>query len=447
MISRIIYCCIALSLSATQLHGQGIEFFKGTWAELLEKSKSTGKPVFVDVYTTWCGPCKMMDKNVFPLKVVGDKFNAAFINYKVDAEKGEGVGIAGKYNVTGYPTYLFLRSDGELVHRSMGYGGDPAYFLMEADKAVEVAKDPYTISKMEKDYAAGKSDTAFLKMYAARLNRLGMNNNKPLDEYLGKLPAAEQTTNKTLQFLLANVKDANTAAFQLLVQHSRVLADTAAGGNAMATNQLAYTLQQSLSKALAKGKYELAGQLLEYVKNIPARDYEKEMFDFQRMEYFAATGKTDSLTAAAIQMVKEIEPMRVADIRNMDKQRLNEFMQPYLTGQLDSTKNDYYEKSKSYAATYHSGRMANRLYVAAKNIQEHVKDKMVLQRALTWTNKALGLHPNDHNTMMVHANLLYASGNRKEGIAAMEKVLVTARGNKANLPPIESRLAEMRKGK
>ena len=51
---------------------EGIEFFEGTFKEALDKAKLEGKIVFVDAYTTWCGPCKRMSKNVFPKKEVGD---------------------------------------------------------------------------------------------------------------------------------------------------------------------------------------------------------------------------------------------------------------------------------------------------------------------------------------------------------------------------------------
>ena len=44
---------------------KGIQFFKGTWNELLAEAKKQNKPIFVDVYTTWCRPCKVLDKDVF----------------------------------------------------------------------------------------------------------------------------------------------------------------------------------------------------------------------------------------------------------------------------------------------------------------------------------------------------------------------------------------------
>lgn len=99
---------------------KGIEFFHGSWKEALEKSKEEGKPIFVDVYATWCGPCKMMSRLVFTQEDVGDYFNEHFINMKVDAEKGEGKAVARKYRVMAYPTMLFVDDNGEILNRVEG---------------------------------------------------------------------------------------------------------------------------------------------------------------------------------------------------------------------------------------------------------------------------------------------------------------------------------------
>ena len=59
---------IALSISlfiVSSLTGQGIDFFHGTWEEALEKATAEEKPIFVDAYAVWCGPCKRMAREVF----------------------------------------------------------------------------------------------------------------------------------------------------------------------------------------------------------------------------------------------------------------------------------------------------------------------------------------------------------------------------------------------
>ena len=109
------------SASAQDKSGKsGINFHKGAWDEALEKSAEKEKPIFVDAYASWCGPCKWMTRNVFTDEKVGDYYNKHFVNVKLDMEKGEGRKFAKKYSVSAYPTLLYLNSEGEVVHKVMG---------------------------------------------------------------------------------------------------------------------------------------------------------------------------------------------------------------------------------------------------------------------------------------------------------------------------------------
>ena len=87
--------------------------------EALAAQQEEPKKIMIDVYTTWCGPCKWMAKNTFTDKAVGEYFNANFVNAKFDMEKGEGPELAQLYQVRAYPTLLFISAAGELVHRKM----------------------------------------------------------------------------------------------------------------------------------------------------------------------------------------------------------------------------------------------------------------------------------------------------------------------------------------
>ena len=87
---------------------------------VLQQAERENKLVFVDVYTSWCLPCKMMDKNVFTHQETADKINKNFISYKVDAEKRNGLIVAFNYDVKHYPTLLFLDTEGKVLERKDG---------------------------------------------------------------------------------------------------------------------------------------------------------------------------------------------------------------------------------------------------------------------------------------------------------------------------------------
>lgn len=128
---------------------QGIRFENTGWTALLAKAKAEKKLIFVDAFATWCGPCKQMTSKVFPQKSVGDFYNRNFINAKIDMEKGEGVSLATKYNVTAYPTYLFVNGDGKIVHKAIGYI-EATPFIETGMNALDPSKQYYTLKEKYK---------------------------------------------------------------------------------------------------------------------------------------------------------------------------------------------------------------------------------------------------------------------------------------------------------
>lgn len=99
----------------------GIIFFKGTWAEALQAAKAENKYIFLDVYATWCGPCKELKNKTFKDSDVGDYFNKNFINVRIDGEKEEGQHLGRKYQVNSYPTLLIVDYKGNRVAKTTGF--------------------------------------------------------------------------------------------------------------------------------------------------------------------------------------------------------------------------------------------------------------------------------------------------------------------------------------
>ncbi|MSA64173.1 DUF255 domain-containing protein, partial [Odoribacter splanchnicus] len=88
---------------------QGVEFRDLTFGQALEQARTENKLVFMDCYTSWCGPCKNMLKNVFTLPEAGEFMNAHFVCVKYDMEKGEGIGLKKQFAVRAFPTFFIIR--------------------------------------------------------------------------------------------------------------------------------------------------------------------------------------------------------------------------------------------------------------------------------------------------------------------------------------------------
>jgi len=98
-----------------------VEFKQGTVFEVLCQAKEQDKIVMVDVMTEWCKWCVELDNKVYSKSEIYEFANSKQVNYKIDAEKGEGVAFAKRYKVQGYPTILFLDADGNEIDRIYGY--------------------------------------------------------------------------------------------------------------------------------------------------------------------------------------------------------------------------------------------------------------------------------------------------------------------------------------
>jgi len=117
---------LLLTLPATPNHATepgGMQFFAGSWQQALAESQRTGKPLFVAFYANWCPPCHRMEREAFPNPAIADAFNTRFVCYRIDAEVGEGPGLASRYNVGSFPTTLYMTPTGGIVHRAVGYTG------------------------------------------------------------------------------------------------------------------------------------------------------------------------------------------------------------------------------------------------------------------------------------------------------------------------------------
>ncbi len=343
--------------------GQGMKFEENkSFQDLLTIVKKENKLLFVDAYTTWCAPCKLMAKNVFPQPSVGEFYNANFINSKIDMEKGEGKDLAKKYNVRAYPTYLFINGDGELIHRVTSYY-DAADFINVGKDAVDPSKQ---MGALKTRFERGDKDPEFLKSFIQ-------------------------------VFIFADPDLANKAA-----------ATYFAGKKELPLNQEDFSYLFTLTKDTNSLLYpEFISRKSELIKVMPEENYNKILNDFKlntlfnnsydkktkvfnEKKYITEARKTMSQDEASIMLLKS--KMKVAAI-NKDK---NEYQKLSI---------EYYKDGMSPTFT------SNELNSIAWNFYENAAEKASLEKALLWAKQSVKLNEGYANTDTV-ANLYFKIGDK-----------------------------------
>src|ERR1700730_2304447 len=104
-----------------------VHFKDMAFADALKQAKKEKKIIMVDYFTTWCGWCKRLDRDTYSSDEIGKYADDNIISLKLDAEKGEGMSLAKKANITGFPTIIFYNGDGKEIYRVVGYKPAPSF--------------------------------------------------------------------------------------------------------------------------------------------------------------------------------------------------------------------------------------------------------------------------------------------------------------------------------
>ena len=139
------------------------------WDQVTAKASEAGKPIFLDVYATWCGPCKYLEKNVYTNPDLGDYYNDKYINAKMDGETDFGAVFASEHQLQAYPTMFFLTADAGLITKIVGVR--EAGPLQEIGKTVVENSDK--MAYYSENFSKNNLSLEELQKYQAILTTLG----------------------------------------------------------------------------------------------------------------------------------------------------------------------------------------------------------------------------------------------------------------------------------
>jgi len=421
---------------------QGIVFEQGTWNQVLEKAKQTNKPIFVDVYTTWCGPCKKMSSEIFPLAEVGTVYNVNFVCYQIDAEKGEGIDFAKKYEVKVYPSYLFIKPDGTLFSRALG--SMPAKdFSNVATAALADLNDPKSIEEWDKEYLTRKNETAFLLSYMDKRSKLGKSNDQLFDEYLRLIPEEELTSDIVVKKYANDGQQLKVNSFaydNLLKNRTKYFGKLFGYTDVFLMDGVMNTMREA-----AKLKDEqLLEKAIKAYEQLPGSSLQKQKDEIY-MEYYQRTGNTNKYLKYATGFCnKYLMKISKDSIDKKDQLTLQLIENQIKSGALAKIDSVQLAQLRQYPVHAERDKISESLNNVAWKFFETTSDKKALNDALSWSKRSLEIYPENPMWMDTYANLLYKLGKNEEAVALEEEALeLVGKGSKEGF---KNTLQKMREG-
>ncbi len=363
---------LTLAVLSFQLSAQdAIAFEQQKWQAILEKAQSEDKLIFLDAYAEWCGPCKMMSKNVFTDEQVANFYNDKFINAKIDMEKGEGVELARKYKVQAYPTLLYIDGEGSIVHRALGYRGAEQFLELG-----ETALDPdKRISALQEEYESGNRDPEFLAKYAKAASQAGLSNAKEITQ--AYLETQEDWSDpETMRMVLESVQKAEGEYYDYVIENLE--AYQAAFGKSPINSYINRLIMQSLDPSMEEG--ELMAKAEKKFNEAFPETAEQSMAKF-KMNYYSGMQKLDQYAEAAVAYFDAFESNDHSELNNV-----------------------------------------------AWSFYENIEDEEMLREALAWAKKSVELRDAYFNNDTLAA-LYYKLGKKDQAKAAAQHAIELAKAS------------------
>lgn len=375
-----------------------IEFMFGTWEEVKFKALQENKMIFVDAYTTWCSPCKKMDKEVFTNDSVADIYNSNFINFKIDMEKGEGKELSGydQWWVQAFPSYLYFTTEGEQVHRAVGYH--------EVQNFIQLGQDALSydnrIVRLIERYKNGERTPEFMLRYIKALKNSG--------KYSWKDVAAEYVSalNDSSLFERSNWELVRVVRPKL-------------------SSPVVSFIEGNYAKFEALyGKDEAGATLGEiYADTLGMAMYLKRGKNYDATKHYIRNRSKDNIyTEQIISFFDMLYYERKKDWKN------------------------YAQAALTFFDIYENYQHAEQLNAAAWLFFKYTKDEKKLLRATEWAKMAVNKEESPEN-LDTYANLLFVTGNKQEAIEKEKRAieLVEEQGDKKMVVTLTKNLKKFEK--
>ena len=388
-------CFLFLALPSFLLaQHDSIHFVPGKMSDILAVAAREHKPIFMDAYTTWCGPCKWMEKTAYRNDTVADFYNKNFVCIKVDMEKGEGPELAKRYKVRNYPTYLFVDASGEIMHRTCG--SRPVKDFVEAGQKAMNPNENYHF--YQSSFDMGMRDASFMRGYIDAKGGACMKTDSLLTEYFKTQAEKDLMSRDNWTMIYKYLDNVDAKEFNYFEKNY----------DQYTKLYTADSVDMKISNAYMTKFYTLI--------------YDSVM---SRSKYDALKNKVSAMHTPGSGKILFQADLALASKTKDWKQY----------GQLAYDNIDKYYNDDAGA-----------LNNFAWDFFTNINDSKMLEKALEWSRRSLVLDESA-GTKDTEANLLNKLGRKQEAIAAEEKAIDLAQKEKGAVDSFKETLEQFKKGK
>ncbi len=365
-----------------------INYNNKSWKEVIAEAGRTHKYIFVDCYTEWCGWCKTMDKQTMTDERVVKELETKYVSVKLDMEHGEGVLMAMKYGISGYPAFLFFDERGQLIYKGFGY--------MRADEFLKLLSKVADTAQQQR--APGMS-TGLIMNYPAFYKKAFAENGKrefpKQEEVIAYLDSQTNLYSEVCWAVISRFDVGEKYTRHLIANTDKYLS---LYGHGMVDGKLLEVLQQGLDYATQQRNDTIYGKVMELAAKL-APETAENVHLYGSIAYYKGTQKWD---------------------------QLHEVLKNYLA-------------KKGYKNT-------NFINEQCWAIYETCTDKTLLNAATSWMKQVVATEP-EYKYLDTYAWLLYKTGNAKDAKVWANKAIAAGQAKGVDVKQTEELMAKLQTNK
>lgn len=445
MINRTAFFIGLLLLPLLGWAQQGINFEHVSLEEALSQAQKENKLVFIDFYTDWCAPCKMMANGIFKETVVGDEYNKNYINIKVNAEK-EGVQAAKKYGVNAYPTLMFVNKDGDVMYKKVGTTDLDGVLRMSKEALISL-KSGSSLADLEKEYPNNRTNEAFLKLYIDKSIQLGNKPYEAIEDYLKVQKSMKPNTSDMLDFYLDK-------ASSMLIggKAQQILEENFDEFMAICTRNEERTVKQMKERFLVNTRTAALQEknpeymklfISEWKKFEEENDENQDLLVNYQLEYLALSKDYSGYKKLAKHYLDSLVTAKTLnEIKASDKAVYDEYMKKNADDYSISgrgTKQQLLQGKEALEQVKKIGRVGGTYLSIPDNTKADYK------QLLKWADYGITLLPDDNTMSIFKGSILYKLGKVKQAIALKESILANMKPGDKKRTVVEAQIENMKK--